>query len=538
MIFVFLSSFLCVRGKYVEGELNTQTDWEFITRFCFLSDKGSLRFTFEYPVDYAPENVLLYFDTPEQWDSVYKTDKTCDEKVAVMNPANNQIIYLDLPYSGCEQITVDGVDMVSCSGMREFRSARERWWFIAVSRCSPTRGPPNGLRLKYKIHMTNGEEGDYLHREYSADEFYILPINIVFLILYAILSALIVVCAVQLHKRQLLHTTYKLYMVSVFFTTFSLFLLSIGYGIYGNDGLGDKLLGTKYAGRAFEALSVIIFLLMLILMGKGYTITRGKLTTISTIKITVFFTIYVVAYVVLFVWEGIFFDPGLVLYVYESPPGYGLIGMRLIGWIWFCYAIFFTLKHYPEKGRFYYPFFVFYTLWFWAGPIVIVVAMYAIALWSREKTVVGVENFVSLCGHIFFLVLTRPAAANSNFPYHVRTTQIGIITDAPHTNQNGLQDDGDLGGHAYSISSPTPSSSNGPDLTGLFVTSKTRSDRRSPEPSLNNNEPKGELPPSYSAVEHPDTETVLNTQPMQPTAPPRYDVLFQVNGGYTGDHTS
>ena len=30
----------------------------------------------------------------------------------------------------------------------------------------------------------------------------------------------------------------------------------------------------------------------------------------------------------------------------------------------------------------------------------------------------------------------------------------------------------------------------------------------------------------------------LNNQPMQPTAPPRYDVLFQVNGGYTGDHTS
>ena len=25
--------------------------------------------------DYAPQNVLLYFDTPQQWDSVYKTDK-------------------------------------------------------------------------------------------------------------------------------------------------------------------------------------------------------------------------------------------------------------------------------------------------------------------------------------------------------------------------------------------------------------------------------------------------------------------------------
>jgi len=30
---------------------------------------------------------------------------------------------------------------------------------------------PVGIKLKYEIHMTNGEVGDYLHREYSADEF-------------------------------------------------------------------------------------------------------------------------------------------------------------------------------------------------------------------------------------------------------------------------------------------------------------------------------------------------------------------------------
>lgn len=28
------------------------------------------------------------------------------------------------------------------------------------------------------------------------------------------------------------------------------------------------------------------------------------------------------------------FDPGEVLYVYESPAGYGLIILRLTGWIW------------------------------------------------------------------------------------------------------------------------------------------------------------------------------------------------------------
>ena len=60
-----------------------------------------------------------------------------------------------------------------------------------------------------------------------------------------------------------------------------------------------------FSGRAFESLSTIIFLLMLILMGKGYTITRGKLSAISTIKITVFFTLYTIAYIVMFIWEGI-----------------------------------------------------------------------------------------------------------------------------------------------------------------------------------------------------------------------------------------
>ena len=57
------------------------------------------------------------------------------------------------------------------------------------------------------------------------------------------------------------------------------------------------------------------------------------------------------------------FDPGEVLYTYESPPGYGLIALRLIGWVWFCYSVFFTLKNYKSKSLFYYPFFIFYTIW-------------------------------------------------------------------------------------------------------------------------------------------------------------------------------
>ena len=51
----------------------------------------------------------------------------------------------------------------------------------------------------------------------------------------------------------------------------------------------------------------------------------------------------------------------------------------------FIYSTFFTLKHYPDKGGFYYPYFSFYTLWFVAGPCIIIIANHIIAEWVRQK---------------------------------------------------------------------------------------------------------------------------------------------------------
>lgn len=58
-----------------------------------------------------------------------------------------------------------------------------------------------------------------------------------------------------------------------------------------------------------------------------------------------------------------YFDPGEVLYLFESPAGYGLISLRIVAWWMFIYSTIFTLKHYPEKATFYYPFNLVGTLW-------------------------------------------------------------------------------------------------------------------------------------------------------------------------------
>ena len=206
-----------------------------------------------------------------------------------------------------------------------------------------------GLRLRYKFWLTNGEPWDYLHYHYSADEFYILPILSVFLALHLALLCITFSHAVQLKHRQLLHTTFKLFWFSVLLHTTGLVLSTFSFMSYGMNGYGSP--SAKLTGRVLSSAAEICFLLLLLLLAKGYTVTRAKLRTASSIKLTVFICSYSIMYVALFLMEQLFFDPGKVLYLYESSFGYGLMVLRMVGWLMFVYAHFFTLKHYPEKVR-------------------------------------------------------------------------------------------------------------------------------------------------------------------------------------------
>ncbi|XP_064650759.1 transmembrane protein 145-like isoform X6 [Lineus longissimus] len=458
VLHVLVAFLLCLlqiaNGKFIKGTLQTTENWVFLTRFCFLSEVGEISFKLDYPEKYAVQSILLYYDEEAQWAAVYKNkSKNCYQKKAVLEPANNQIIDLSErgSWSGCSSSNETGTQKFQCETTRTFRSSRERWWFIALCNCAS----PEGLYLNYEITMTNSQNKNLFFYHFSADEFYILQVDIAFLLAELLVFALSCYMANILVKRQLFHTTYKMYMAALGFEVLHLLVMVCAYGAYGNDGIERR--GVLYFGRIFESISILIFLLMLILMAKGYTITRGRLSQSGAIKIAVFMTAFVIVYAILFIYEAFFFDPGFVLYTYESVPGYGLIGLRLVGWIWFCYAIFFTLKHYPEKGPFYYPFFVFYTLWWFTWPIVALVAMRTLEAHYRQKVVNAITGLTALCGHVFLLILTRPAAANTNFPYHVRTSQIGVLDAPPTQNGTGLS------------ALPYSGESSGPNFTDLFV---------------------------------------------------------------------
>ena len=124
--------------------------------------------------DYEVQKILLYYDSRQQWPSVYKKGLTCEEQESVLSINHRQIINLttSFEHSGCVERRVFNPDnftvnhtMIDCHYYRYFESYRERWWFIAISNCNSKKG----LKLKYKITATNDE--DSWTRHFSADQF-------------------------------------------------------------------------------------------------------------------------------------------------------------------------------------------------------------------------------------------------------------------------------------------------------------------------------------------------------------------------------
>uniref|UniRef100_A0A8W4F9B8 Transmembrane protein 145 n=1 Tax=Sus scrofa TaxID=9823 RepID=A0A8W4F9B8_PIG len=392
------------RAKYVRGNLSSKEDWVFLTRFCFLSDYGRLDFRFRYPEAKCCQNILLYFDDPSQWPAVYKAgDKDCLAKESVIRPENNQVINLTTQYawSGCQVVSEEGTRYLSCSSGRSFRSG-------------------DGLQLEYEMVLTNGKS--FWTRHFSADEFGILETDVTFLLIFILIFFLSCYFGYLLKGRQLLHTTYKMFMAAAGVEVLSLLFFCIYWGQYATDGIGNESL--KIVAKLLFSSSFLIFLLMLILLGKGFTVTRGRISHSGSVKLSVYMTLYTLTHVVLLIYEAEFFDPGQVLYTYESPAGYGLIGLQVAAYVWFCYAVLVSLRHFPEKQPFYVPFFAAYTLWFFAVPVMALIANFGIPKWAREKIVNGIQLGIHLYAHGVFLIMTRPSAANKNFPYHVRTSQI------------------------------------------------------------------------------------------------------------------
>ena len=66
--------------------------------------------------------------------------KPCSQKLQSLTTTQVIEMTVNEPWAGCHVINVTDAPRYVCKALRRFKSSRERWWFVAVSRCDQPLG--------------------------------------------------------------------------------------------------------------------------------------------------------------------------------------------------------------------------------------------------------------------------------------------------------------------------------------------------------------------------------------------------------------
>ncbi|XP_030854279.1 transmembrane protein 145-like [Strongylocentrotus purpuratus] len=205
-------------------------------------------------------------------------------------------------------------------------------------------------------------------------------------------------------------------------------LRNVTYSLHmtnGNNGL-MKEFAENQKSEIFSCLSTILFVSVLLLVSKGFTITRAQVSLFGTLKMIVFGLVYGASYTVVFFDQRVLLDPQDIIASVTSMSAGGLIGIKFGGCIVFVYGCFFTIKNYPKKALFYLPFTLFFSVWFMTEPTYRLLSIYVYPVLQSPNIWNGIDLVLSFAGHAYFLCITRPDLLNKRFPFHLQAGKISF----------------------------------------------------------------------------------------------------------------
>jgi hypothetical protein len=458
------------QGAIFQGKLAGIENWRFVSRFAFLPSSttsqnfGRCKVEVKYPRHLKNLQVNFHYKDYEAWEAVYDSNKLCHERVLAADRSfvlkdniGDKDIYtqFELEFSRVRN-TPDESNVTLQTVTEAYHKANDkavyrqdilfdtrsvRWFFVAFSSCDPQCMQYNGnglcstsLDIEYNLTMTNGE--DLKHRQLSGNEIGIRETVLAFFVLECLLLVLAWKVVRSLRRKRKLHHTVKILAASVLAQWCALLALFIFWDEYAHHGYNrahDHATATRHpdvvvlekaqqvrynVGRSFQAVADALLVALILLLGKGWTIVRRKISASGRVKITVFLAVYCWTLVVTFLWSE-FLIPRLdSVYMFSTPPGYVVICLRVAVtlWLWHAYS---TTLAFNSKRRFYTKFNYVGTAFFMSLPIACLLSNVAIEPWVREKIVWSVE-LCSVCfAQAILLALYNPDTAfNLSFPFH------------------------------------------------------------------------------------------------------------------------
>ena len=377
------------------------------------------------------------------------------------------------------------MNMVTSYISLDFNINRPRWFYVALTNCAYDKNYYKNLhRIKY---MGNEADKEYFRsntssiyknlgnitlkpnqgpiyatfnftftngnvmrsRHFSFNEFDDLLIAITFFIIYLILFATYLCMKKKAPNRSTsgngssggantMNDSYGYGLVSqhktVTFLGISVLLQLIGNCIdvirlndYSDTGIQDETF------RYFEAVSLgfhhmsdVVFVLDILLIAKGWTVIRRKISANGRVKLAIAMTTYTICGIfAINIYQNLKDEDRIdQSSLYSSDAGYVIVILRCLIFCWYMRSAYttFTKPSFKRKKRFYFYFFIASICYLIIVPLVFVISDSS-QLYNRTKHSNWASNILITLGHMSFLYLFWPSNYNTYFPFAFETKE-------------------------------------------------------------------------------------------------------------------
>lgn len=293
-----------------------------------------------------------------------------------------------------------------------------RYWYVSMvscyrddsnsSACFWSYDSEQQMTIEYDIWLVNGhpshKDSNPFEHQFSFELHDIFELYLAFFLAYTfVLPIQLYALSQQRHAIPVLLTT------CIGLEYVGVILNFVHVTKFSFDGEGVEAM--KVIGNFIDMASQCLFMLLLLLIVKGWNITRQTLPLQAWLVLLSVWCGYSTANVALFIWNQMDVDLISDIDEWQTWPGCLILSFRILIMLWFLWELRETFKfeHGEKKTKFYLHFGAGFLVWFVYLPLVTIVCKELSALW-RYKTILSVSyaaDFLSLCVMIHLLWPTR-----------------------------------------------------------------------------------------------------------------------------------
>ncbi|XP_014259946.1 transmembrane protein 145 isoform X2 [Cimex lectularius] len=313
-----------------------------------------------------------------------------------------------------------------------------RFWYVSLVACYRNTSTcewhhmAHSLEINYDIWLVNGNPNTSTYNplvyQFSFDRQNTVELYLVFFMVYFVLVPLQLYAVVR--QR---HPVTRLFTASLLLEFLGLCFNLVDVIKFTMDGVGYPNIAV--VGDILDILSRTTFMLLLLLLAKGWAVTRQEFTW-KPLLFTVWF-IYGVVHVLLYVWNKTEVDIIEDIDEYQTWPGWLILGLRCLIIVWFLLELRATMRyeHNDSKLHFFLHFGASALVWYIYLPIIALVALQIPPFW-RYKLLLGITYSADCLAYIVMTQLLWPTRTEQYFLLATHrldaTEELDEFNEAPH----------------------------------------------------------------------------------------------------------